>query len=207
MRPLLLIAIPFLCLGCAPEPKPRHQFEKALRDIAQTYEGFALVDASSRWALVDCAPPDSLPSPGDFHFSNSDDSPTHGRKMYVLFAKQMTADSYVADNSPVGQAIVKEAWVPEEVKDNGKLPSVKRNGKKVVPYAKKDGKLYHAAEKSALFIMFKMDPQTPDTDEGWVYGTVTPDGKSVTSAGRVESCMKCHQKAPHDKLFGLPADK
>ena len=55
--------------------------------------------------------------------------------------------------------------------------------------------------------MFKLDPQTPDTDEGWVYGTVTPDGKKVTSAGKVESCMKCHQRAPHDRLFGLPTDR
>ena len=55
--------------------------------------------------------------------------------------------------------------------------------------------------------MFKTDPQTPGTDEGWVYGTVTPDGQQVTSAGRVESCMMCHQGAPHDRLFGLPEKK
>jgi hypothetical protein len=51
--------------------------------------------------------------------------------------------------------------------------------------------------------MFKLDPKTPGTDEGWVYGTVTADGKTVTSAGRVASRMKCHQEAPHDRLFGL----
>jgi hypothetical protein len=51
--------------------------------------------------------------------------------------------------------------------------------------------------------MFKLEPGTPGTDAGWVYGTVTPDGKQVTSAGRVESCMGCHQDAPHDRLFGL----
>jgi hypothetical protein len=54
--------------------------------------------------------------------------------------------------------------------------------------------------------MFKLDPKTPGTDEGWVYGTVSADGKQVTSAGRVESCMRCHQKAPHDRLFGLPKE-
>lgn len=56
--------------------------------------------------------------------------------------------------------------------------------------------------RSDLFIMAKLDPKTAGTDQGWVYGTVTPDGKTVTAAGRVESCMKCHQAARHDRLFG-----
>jgi hypothetical protein len=55
--------------------------------------------------------------------------------------------------------------------------------------------------------MFKLDPSTPGTDRGWAYGTVTADGKQVTSAGRVESCMRCHRKAPHDRLFGLPKEE
>jgi hypothetical protein len=55
--------------------------------------------------------------------------------------------------------------------------------------------------------MFKVDPKTKDTDNGWVYGTVTADGKKVTSSGKVESCMKCHQDAPHDRVFGLPEKK
>ena len=51
--------------------------------------------------------------------------------------------------------------------------------------------------------MCSSDLKTPDTDEGWVYGTVSADGKTVTSAGRVQSCMNCHQDAPHDRLFGV----
>ena len=40
-------------------------------------------------------------------------------------------------------------------------------------------------------------------DDGWVYGTVAVDG-SVTSAGRVASCMGCHdESATHERLFGL----
>jgi hypothetical protein len=34
---------------------------------------------------------------------------------------------------------------------------------------------------------------------------VTPDGKQVTSAGRVASCLECHRRAPHDRLFGAQA--
>ena len=28
----------------------------------------------------------------------------------------------------------------------------------------------------------------------------------VTSAGRVESCMRCHEKAPHGRLFGMKGE-
>ena len=50
--------------------------------------------------------------------------------------------------------------------------------------------------------MAKLAPETPGTDEGWIYGTVAPDG-TVTSAGLVESCMECHDSAPHERLFGV----
>lgn len=42
-----------------------------------------------------------------------------------------------------------------------------------------------------------------DTDDGWIYGTVAADGRTVTSAGKVQSCMGCHLKAPHGRLFGV----
>jgi hypothetical protein len=52
--------------------------------------------------------------------------------------------------------------------------------------------------------MFRLDPATPETDEGWVYATVSPQGQ-VTSAGRVASCMGCHEtSATHERLFGVP---
>jgi hypothetical protein len=53
--------------------------------------------------------------------------------------------------------------------------------------------------------MAKVKTSGPGTDEGWIYGTVTSDGKAVTSAGRVESCMTCHQTGTVDRLFGLKA--
>lgn len=214
---LLMVLLLLTCVGCLTDNKtergdsaPNRGFERRLLTIAQSYESFALADAKARWAPTSCAPNtvDPFKQHGDLHFSESDDSQTHGRKLYILFAKHMKSGaSYIEDGkpNPIGQVIVKEAWVPEELNDDGKpLPSITRNGKKVVPYARKDGKLYHAKERASLFVMFKLDPKTPDTDEGWVYGTVSPDGKTVTSAGKVESCMKCHQKAPHDRLFGLP---
>jgi len=52
--------------------------------------------------------------------------------------------------------------------------------------------------------MFRLDPSTPDTDAGWVYATVTAAGQ-VTAAGRVASCMGCHEtSATHERLYGVP---
>jgi hypothetical protein len=52
--------------------------------------------------------------------------------------------------------------------------------------------------------MFRLDPATPGTDLGWVYGTLDADGARVTSSGRVQSCMGCHTQAPSERLFGIP---
>jgi hypothetical protein len=198
-----------------------HLFENRLLEVAGSYESYGRLDTAARWAPFDCRAP--LPATPIVSFSRSTDAGTHGQKLYSLFAKEHgPSGSYVSNGqpSPVGQVVVKESWVPEEVKDEGKpLEPVSRKVKarrgdavvevddSFVPYARKDGRLYHAKEKGPLFVMFKLDPQTPGTDEGWVYGTVTPDGKRVTSVGRVESCMQCHKDAPHDRLFGPPEAK
>jgi hypothetical protein len=51
--------------------------------------------------------------------------------------------------------------------------------------------------------MYRLPDTTPDTDEGWVYATITAAGE-VTAAGRVASCMGCHEVATHERLFGVP---
>jgi hypothetical protein len=209
------------------------KFEGDLLEIARTYQSYGRLAPEPLWAPLMCDDI-GLSSPvvpvltGSLAVSRSGDQATHGRKLYSLFVKEMPEDEDILNAytvqgkpSPVGQVVVKEAWAPEEVKDGGRKleplvhkVKVREGGRLVeredrfVPYARgKDGRLYHAREKAALFIMFKLDPQTPGTDEGWVYGTVTADGKRVTSAGRVESCMGCHKDAPHDRLFGLPEGK
>jgi hypothetical protein len=206
--------------GCA-EPKEQAarsapeggSVHERLLGIAASYGAYHLVDPQARWAPARCA----SPGPSSPRFSASGDSGTHGRKLYWLFVKTLPPDlgpgvyTQEGKRSPVGQAIVKEAWLPEEVKDDGQAKHLKRaapgRGREGSwPYARKGARLYHAREKDGLFIMYKVDPRTPGTDNGWVYGTVTADGKRVTSAGRVASCMGCHEKAPHDRLFGLPKE-
>jgi hypothetical protein len=161
-------------------------FHDQLLDIAKDYKkSLTAVDPVARWAPTFCRAP-APRNPLHAQVSSSKDSDTHGQKLYFLFAKHPMAYVVLADqDSPVGQVLVKESWVPE-------------------PFASKGDKLFRGTARGDLFIMFKLDPKTPQSDNGWVYGTVTADGKKVTSAGRVESCMKCHTEAKHDRLFGLP---
>ncbi|MCW5823891.1 MAG: cytochrome P460 family protein [Cyanobacteria bacterium TGS_CYA1] len=150
------------------------QFHQKLLEIAAKYKSYGKVDDLSKWAPWLC----SAPPPPVARISQSKDQDTHGRKLYFLYAQNR--NEYVEKKAPqVGQTIVKEAWIP----DDSQPPKPEK--------------------QSSIFIMTKMDPLTKNTDNGWIYGTVTPDGKTVTSAGRVETCMKCHLETKNDRLFGL----
>jgi hypothetical protein len=139
--------------------------------------------------------------------SASTDAETHGQKLYSVFAKERA--QYPAGSS-VGQVVVKESWTAEPVTDpNARYepgaPGQPGNSGSdhFYPYAKKGDTIYRAAARAGLYIMFKLDPPTADTDEGWVYATIAPGGQ-VTGAGRMASCMSCHLSATHGRLFGVP---
>lgn len=192
-------------------------FEAKLLAIGREYLAYGRVDDESRWSPELCR----MPLPPRVRPSASKDADTHGQKLYSLLARNRAAYVAAAKNpQPVGQVIVKEAWMPEVVKDGerpepvrGKVVPLPRGADAIgrtehrdwlLPYAKKDGKTYKAGKPAGLYIMFKAESATADTDAGWVYGTVTPDGRTVTASGRIESCMGCHVKAKNDRLFGLP---
>jgi hypothetical protein len=201
-------------------------FDEHLLQIAKVYKEYGRVDDTMRVAPQKCDAPRD-PKAGIARFSESKDEKTHGKKLYSVFAAHKFAYLGAKDlqEQPVGQMLVKQSWVAEEFKegedkeqkvvvtplkhrpDDAKERVSPDRIDHFLPYAEKGGKLYHAAKQAELFIMFKLDPKTKDTDNGWVFGTVTPDGKKVTSSGKVESCMKCHQDAPHDRVFGLPEKK
>jgi len=188
-------------------------FHAKLLEIAASYEKFGRVDGP-RFAPQNCAAP---PISSLVRMSESKDAETHGKKLYFLFASDRNAYLTVDKDLAVGQSVVKESWIPKEVPADTQMkrmtqefPGTDQKGaayEYYLPYLKKDGKVYHAETKSAHFIMLKLDPKTANTDEGWIYGTVTADGKTVTSAGRVQSCMSCHKDAPHGRLFGLQTEK
>lgn len=194
----------------APKPQSDPPFEKELLKAAKDYKTWGRVDDESRWAPYLCREP----FPAMARFSSSSDADTHGRKLYSLFAKNRKEYIEIGKTkaASVGQVIVKESWIPEETTEvkPGALDrkgivhtgASKTDSDLFYPFATKDGKAYKATKRAGLFVMMKLDPKTPGTDEGWVYGTVDADGKKVTSSGKVESCMKCHVDAKFDRLFG-----
>jgi hypothetical protein len=175
------------------------EFHAPLLAAASAYESYGRVDDELRWAPYLCR----QPMPSKPRRSMSEQVDTHGRKLYYLFAADRIG--YLGrdgkDPSAVGLIVVKEAWTIKEVPADTKFDT------QVSPvrYLRQDDKLFFAEDKASLFIMLRLDPKTPGTDQGWVYGTVTPDGKTVTSAGRVGSCMGCHEGQP-GRLFGIKYD-
>ena len=130
----------------------------------------------------------------------------------------------------VRQVLVKESWTVKEATEEEAARPEKREIKISPPtfsgdlpvdltidqsflwsadhfsrYVRKNGKVYHAEEQAGLFVMIQRSSNEKDTDDGWVYGTLSADGKQVTSSGLVQTCMNCHQQAPHGRLFGTPS--
>jgi hypothetical protein len=220
MRKTLIGILSFCTIACIPEQNQQQErqahnereqaFRSQLLEIAAKYKSYNRVDGRMRLAPLYCAPP-TMPSP-DFRVSRSDDEETHGRKLYLLYAAKVDPQSrsYIKSSISPGenpvltedQIIVKESWLADEAKQD----QTDIVGAQFPNAIGKDGKKYKATVQAALFIMFFAGPKTDGTDGGWVYGTVTPDGKTVTGVGRMESCMNCHQKAPYGRLFGLPKE-
>lgn len=173
------------------------KFHKQLLQIAAEYQGYGKVDDMTRWAPTLCM----MPPPPKARLSKSKDSGTHGKKLYYLFAKHR--NEYMENKTDVaGQVVVKESWgapSTEALKANIDKSAAKAAAKETTSAFTTDV----LGAKSGLYIMYRADAKSPDTDDGWIYGTVTADGKTVTSAGRVQSCMSCHISAPHGRLFGL----
>ncbi len=193
------------------DPTSRGQSELLILEIAREYRSYRRVSDFANWALILC----SGPPPAGVQESASDDEGTHGRKLYYLFARdegdygrigltgmRLTGSGEQEKPEPfraaVGQVIVKESFVPLEVKPDdvpARLPQDHTEGN--------DGRLFRTGDPAGLFIMAKVSPdEAKGTDRGWIYATVSPDHKSVTGFGRIASCMECHASAKHDRLFG-----
>lgn len=195
----------FPLAGCSPEAvapaeEPVRSIDTPftsdlLKQVAE-YQSWGRVDDMLRWAPTLCL----MPKPRAY-VSASADEESHGRKLYSLFAKNRNEYALLGDSKTVsiGQIVVKQSWLPEEVKD------VKEHNPQdhFDPYVRKGDKTFKASTPAGLFVMMKLDPKTDGTDEGWVYATLSSDAKTVTAAGRIESCMKCHQETKTDRLFGL----
>lgn len=174
-----------------------------VREIAAGYPQWGRVDDEMRWAPMLCR----MPTPARARMSASGDESTHGRKLYTLYARDPVAYGAAKSASPtpeqpglkdISQVVVKEAFRPVELASDG----VSR--RRDLQPAQHAGKTYEPGEALGIYMLFKPNAPVAATDDGWVYATVAADLKTVTSAGKVASCMGCHQKiAGGGRLFGL----
>lgn len=166
--------------------------------VANYAEAYGNIDDIMRWAPGLCRRPPSA----TIRESASEDEGTHGKKLYWLYAKDRAAYLKAKDGGtqPVGQVLVKEAFVAEPGRGGHDADA---GWQALIRVVERDGKPYHAGAKESLYVLLKLDPKTDGTDQGWVYGTLTPDGKTVTSAGKVATCMGCHTENTTDRMFGL----
>ena len=189
------------------------RFVPDLQKAFAEYKAWGRVDDELRWAPFLCR----MPMPGTARMSAADEG-EHARKLYSLFARDRAA--YVSMNGEApgiakgGQVVVKESYIPELVPDAGPgedpnvpLGGIIRNGGDVdadhfKPYARADdGRIYRASKLAGLYVVLEKPKGTPGTDDGFVYGTLTPAGE-ITSAGKVASCMGRHVQAKHRRFFG-----
>jgi hypothetical protein len=192
-----------------------------VRSVVATYGSWGRVDDEMRWAPYKC----DLPRPASARWSASEHADTHGQKLYTLYALDPegygappsyaihlegyeappSAEREPAQRPVLSQVIVKEAFAPEPLHDDGKIGWHHDGmGEHHLLPAEKDGRRFIAGERKGLYIMMKTDSATEGTDAGWVYATVDSDMTTVTAVGVIESCADCHAQAGDDRLFGLP---
>lgn len=218
-------ATPSPLAAAAPSPSPAQvaDWTKRLERIAAGYEGLSRVDDLSRWAPALCRAP---MRPVSAPLSAADPkAAAHGQKLYALWTKDVEAYGAISglrleESSVEGrerlakvdgidgcvQVVVKESFEAVELPAAASAAPLgegdgARRWRGMRP-ASHSGKRYGPGAPTGLFVMMRFDAPTPGADEGWVYGTVSPEGV-VTGVGRMEACMTCHRAAPHGRLFGL----
>lgn len=170
-------------------------FTAVIRDAARDYRSFVRVTGDPHRAPTDCR----IPAP---HVKKSEADKEHGGKLYLLYARFADGLQYVKAGEPakVGQTLVKEAWQCAAGQPQGATEASRRYLSSLI--LEQGGQVWHATDPAGLFVMHKLAADTTHTDQGWVYGAVDRDGV-VTAAGRVQSCMRCHEGASEDRRFGL----
>src|SRR5204863_8187742 len=98
------VAAALVVLGsCATPPS-----DPRLLKVAQDYSTYGRVNDRLHWAPTKCR----APIPMSPRYSVSRDPETHGRKLYHLYAQHFDAYRMSGElPQPVGQVLVKEAWV------------------------------------------------------------------------------------------------
>lgn len=164
------------------------QLEQALKQAGESYRGWRRVNESPERMpnrRLPFVPPPREEPPRPETAAPSGELPT---LLYLMFAKYpvayapVTAGNGEAAPQPEGQVLIKESYVAHA--DDPTKPD----------YA------------GYLYVMLKVNDRAPDSDNGWVYGVLSKDGKRVLAAGKLEVCVTCHVKAGQGRLFGVPFD-
>lgn len=171
------------------------RFVERILAAVRGYERFARVTGHPRVAPEDCR----MPGP---YARTSQAEREHGGKLYVLYARFADGGEYLRPGVPakVGQTLVKESWQKVDGLRDGPTEADRRYPLGLM--LTDDGGTSHAGDALGLYVMHKLEPGTEGTDDGWIYGTVDRNGR-VTAAGRVASCIQCHEDASEDRRFGL----
>lgn len=210
------------------------RFVPVLQAAAKDYRGWGRVDERPNIAPALCRAPMGLDFgfPSHARLSQADDA-EHGKKLYYLFAgiigdaaSSSARERYTAlgqpaagqptpdPTLPIGFTVVKQSWVASAKPAAAAAPVivdptlVSFDPPAPISWVEHEGQRLHVGEQAELFVMTKVGAaDMPGTDAGWIYGTLTPDGQRVTSAGQVSRCMDCHEAATHERLFGLQTTK
>jgi hypothetical protein len=189
------------------ENDPR--WHAAVHQLAAQYEAWMPLDSPMRWSPELCFIPRQ-----HARASAARDATPHGRKLYQLYVQdpeaygaRPTAKLWEPDpmdaraGARIEQGVVKRSYIPVRLE----APEIDPSPFDGLGPAEMDGELYAPGGDAGLFLMFRPMDAVAETDAGWVYATVTPEGE-ITGAGRMASCMSCHTRH-EDRLFGLqPGD-
>lgn len=193
MKRLVLAAAVLAC-----SPKEPNAFHDRVATIGRSVADIPAVTEPCRVAQAMCAP-FGMRQSRDLKRASMATKGEHARKIYSVRASDPT--QLRSDDAPIGLVVVKEAWQPIAIPEPAAIsPSIFRGSCDSPPYVMIDREQYRAGDPAGLYVMEKLDPKTPGTDAGWIYGVVSPQG-TVLSAGNVESCAGCHATARHDRLF------
>ncbi|MEO8549170.1 MAG: hypothetical protein ABI678_04335 [Kofleriaceae bacterium] len=201
---LLLVAV----TASTTSAEPDKHFAAIIKQAATDYQKWTRVDEQPNIAPELCR----APLPADYGVAakvrlSAAEGGAHHDKLFYLWASDKAA--YLKQGTiAAGFAIVKQSFSTKrhtEAKTATTTSIAFGRNPPPITWTKTPHGALEIDQPKELFIMAKTKT-TGGTDDGWIYGTVATDG-TVTSAGKVETCMHCHVEAPHGRLFGLPKEE
>jgi hypothetical protein len=173
-------APPAHVVAAPPAIDPR--FVPAMNAIVASYAQWPRSDEKALWAPALC----TAPQRGSGAFMSRAENGPHVQKLYAV---------RLGTEPGMPRVFVKEAFAPELLESDPGYTPGKFNPTVRAP----DGKMYRMGAPAGLFVVIQTDTKT-DTDDGWIYGTTDPNG-TITSLGRVKTCMGCHVTAPQGRVL------